>query len=117
MVPVQIGTRRDKVSIPVLDSPSVVRGIQHERIGALAQAVQARILWKLRPESDVLALEDHLSSAGIEEHLAAVAACDGEREWVCYVMELERIGTVAGGAARWSGQDFLRNLVDLLSRP
>lgn len=90
VVPIQVRPRWHTISIAIPDRARVVRRVQHEWVGALAQAVQARAVRQAGPEAHVLALEDEARDAGVEEHVAIVtAAFDGEGEGVLLVRELQ----------------------------
>lgn len=74
MVAVEIRSRRHSVCISVPDRPCVVGGVEHERIRALSETIQARAVWQTGPKSHVLAFEDQTRSARVEEHLAIIVA-------------------------------------------
>ena len=78
----------------------------------LAETIQARVLWQLCPQPEVLALENKVGCRCIEDRLVVAATSDREAEWVRNVVELE-LGSDRVVLTR-ARQHRLGNLVDLV---
>ena len=116
MISVQIRARWNAVSIATPQCPGIVRRVQSQTIGMLAQAVKVWIVGHRRPQPQVLRLEHKIRAGRVEERLSIAGARDGEREWVLHHRELEGGGRVARRCAIWTRQYGLRDLVDIIGR-
>lgn len=80
----------------------------------LAEAIQVGVFRKLRPQTQVLRLEDEAGSRGVEEDLARVRAGDLEGERAVDVLKLEsRVGRLVPRCF-WAREDGLWDLVDIV---
>lgn len=82
----------------------------------LAQAVQARAVWKARAKPYILILEDDLCCRRVEKNLAALASDHREAKGVFLVFELELGGIATVSAASWAFKNSFRDLVDFVGR-
>jgi len=116
MVAVEVRAGRNEIGVPVPDCASVVCCIEHERVGVLAQTVQAGASWQAGAETDVLALEDKRGGGGVKEGLVGAATEDREAEGRLDVVEDEVCarGTAVAGRGGAVG-DGGRHLVDLVA--
>ena len=89
VISIQVLSSRGSVGVSVPERASVVRGVQHERIGVLAQSIQAWVLGQAGTQAQVLTFKDQAGGARIEEYVAVAAADDGEAERVYHIFELE----------------------------
>lgn len=87
VVAIQIRAGRNEIGVPIPDSSGIVRRVEHEGVGMLAQAVQAGARRKAGAEAEVLRFENKARGGGVEEGLVGTAAENGEAEGRLDVVE------------------------------
>jgi hypothetical protein len=110
---VKVRARWDGVAVAVPEGADVVRGIQPEGVGVLAEAEQERVIGKACPQAEVLRFEDERCGGGVKQDFVRIGAGDGKGEGLLGVIELE-VAPACRAAAAWSGNDRLGDLVDLV---
>ena len=80
MISVEIGPRRNLVSITRPQCPGVISGIEPERIGVFTQTIEVWILRERGSQSQVLRFEYQGGPRGVEDRLIATLAHNSEGE-------------------------------------
>ena len=62
VAPVDVGARGNAVVIVVPERADIVGGVEPKGIRVLAQTIQVRIVWKVRPQAEILGFEDQRRS-------------------------------------------------------
>nr|POE90178.1 hypothetical protein CFP56_20645 [Quercus suber] len=134
MVAIEVAPGRNQVCITIPDGAGIICRVQHasntvstsftdgtmsdgrcnsQGIRVLAESVQAWSMGQLRPEPQVLSLEDERGRRGVEQRLDAMAAIarDRKAEGLGHIVKGE--GGMGDGSRRGASEDGSRDLVDL----
>ena len=87
VVAIQVRAGGSEIGVPVPDRAGIVRRVEHEGVGMLAQAVQAGARRKAGAEAEVLRFENKARGGGVEEGLIGTTAENGEAEGRLDVVE------------------------------
>jgi hypothetical protein len=111
---VEVCPRRNGVAVAIPERANVIGGVESEGVGVLAEAEQEGVIGKASPQAEVLRFENEGRRGGVEQDFVRIGAGDGEGEGLLGVIELEVASACRAAAAR-SGNDGLRDLIDLVA--